>query len=209
MNVEQSYNTWSETYDRDQNYTRDLDEIVTKKTLKDLCFKSILEIGCGTGKNTPLLSEIGEKVQALDLSEGMISKAKEKLKLDNVSFSVANIMTSWPCESKSVDLIVCNLVLEHIEDLSFIFSEASRILVKGGYFFICEFHPFRQYQGKKANFEQNQEVTQITAFVHNISDFTNAAKNNSLKLQDFNEYWHQEDQNKVPRLISFFFEKQI
>lgn len=209
MNVEQSYNTWSETYDRDQNYTRDLDEIVTKKTLKGLCFKSILEIGCGTGKNTSLLSEIGEKVQALDFSEAMISKAKEKLKLDNVSFSLANIMTSWPCENKSVDLIVCNLVLEHIEDLSFIFSEASRVLVKGGYFFICEFHPFRQYQGKKANFEQNQEVTQITAFVHNISDFTNAAKNNLLKLQDFNEYWHEEDQNKVPRLVSFFFEKQM
>lgn len=208
MNVKQSYNNWSETYDKDQNFTRDLDEMVTKESLKGLKFSSILEIGCGTGKNTTLLAQIGEKVKALDLSEGMIKKAKEKHKLDNVSFFVANITNPWPCESNSIDLIVCNLVLEHIEDLSFIFSEASRCLVKSGLFFICEFHPFRQYQGKKANFEQNQEVTEITAFIHNISDFTNLAKNSSLKLKDFNEWWHERDNNKVPRLISFLFEKE-
>lgn len=207
MNVKQSYNTWSETYDCDQNFTRDLDEMVTKETLKDLRFRSILEIGCGTGKNTALLAQIGEKVKAIDLSEGMIDKAKEKHKLDNISFSVANITNVWPCEEQSIDLLVCNLVLEHVEDLSFIFSEASRCLVKDGLFFICEFHPFRQYQGKKANFAQDKEVTQITAFVHNISDFINLAKHNSLKLRDFNEWWHETDKNKVPRLVSFLFEK--
>ena len=207
MNVQESYNTWSETYDRDQNYTRDLDEMVTRETLKNSRFKSIFEIGCGTGKNTSLLAQIGEKVKAIDLSEGMINKAKEKLNLENVSFSVANITSTWPCEDKSMDLVVCNLVLEHIEDISLIFSEASRCLINGGQFFICEFHPFRQYQGKKAKFQQDQETTEITAFVHNISDFTNAAKSNLLKLKSFNEWWHETDQNKVPRLASFLFEK--
>jgi protein-L-isoaspartate O-methyltransferase len=35
----------------------------------------VLEIGCGTGKNTSVLAQIGEKVLALDFSENMIEKA--------------------------------------------------------------------------------------------------------------------------------------
>lgn len=207
MNVEKSYNTWSETYDEDENHTRDLDQTITKETLQNFRVKSILEIGCGTGKNTILLAQVGEKVKALDFSEGMINRAKEKLKLENVNFLVANITNPWPCENESVDLISCNLVLEHIKDLSFIFSEAFRCLTKGGQFFISELHPFRQYQGKKACFQQNDEITEITAFVHNLSDFNNAAKSNSLKLKNIDEHWHESDKNKAPRLISFTFEK--
>ncbi|MEH2042274.1 class I SAM-dependent methyltransferase [Nostoc sp.] len=75
----------------------------------------------------------------------------------NVVFITEDITKQWTCRNQSADLVTCNLVLEHIEDLSLIFSEASRVLVKGGYFFICELHPFKQYQGTKANFQRQQE----------------------------------------------------
>jgi malonyl-CoA O-methyltransferase len=154
MNTREAYTDWSATYDADRNLTRDLDQIVTRASLADLRCKSILEIGCGTGKNTPLLAQIGENVCALDFSKGMIDQAKKKLRLDHVNFVVADITQPWPCEDQSADLIVCNLVLEHIRDLSFIFSEASRVLVDAGRFFICELHPFRQYQGSQAKFQR-------------------------------------------------------
>ncbi|HKP35217.1 MAG TPA: methyltransferase domain-containing protein, partial [Pyrinomonadaceae bacterium] len=110
-------------------------------------------------------------------------------------------------EDNSFDLIVCNLVLEHIRDLSFIFSEASRVLMKGGRFFVCELHPFRQYQGTVARF-QRTETTEITAFVHHLTDFTDAANASGLSLKSMKEWWHEEDTDKPPRLVSFMFEKK-
>lgn len=207
MTVKKAYNSWSETYDQDINLTRDLDEMVTRESLKAKRYARTLELGCGTGKNTPFLSSVSDEMWAVDFSEGMLKKAKEKLKLDNVSFSMADITKPWPFPDSSFDLIAVNLVLEHIEDLHFIFSEASRTLKKGGKFFICELHPFRQYQGKKARFERGEETIMIHAYVHDVSDFLTSAKKSQLNLKDLGEWRHEKDEAGVPRLISFIFEK--
>ena len=208
MNIQEAYTDWAATYDSDRNLTRDLDQLVTRETLGNLRCKSVLEIGCGTGKNTALLAQIGERVQAIDFSAAMIEKAREKLWLDNVRFDLADITRPWAFESNSFDLITCNLVLEHVRDLSFIFAEAFRVLVETGQFFVSELHPFRQYQGTQANFRRNQETTQIPAFVHHISDFIEAAAANHLVLAQMKERWHAEDQDKPPRLVSFMFQKR-
>jgi len=207
VSIQAAYNDWAATYDLDRNLTRDLDRVITRQILGHRRCRSILEIGCGTGKNTALLADIGEKVLALDFSQAMINRAKEKLPLDHVTFAVADLTCSWPCDDQSVNLVVCNLVLEHIGDLSVIFSEAFRALVAGGHFFICELHPFRQYQGIKANFKRDQGTTVIPAFVHHISEFIRAAQSNKLIIESFNEWWHEDDQDKLPRLVSFLFKK--
>src|SRR5688500_14911113 len=118
ISIQKAYDEWSQTYDTDRNLTRDLDEQILREELTNLRFKSILEIGCGTGKNTVFLGQRGERVHALDFSGGMIQKARQKVKADHVRFSTADLMQRWPCEDRAYDLVVCNLVLEHIEDLS-------------------------------------------------------------------------------------------
>jgi len=207
MNIQSAYNNWSSSYDEDINLTRDFDAEIVRKEFINTRFNSILEVGCGTGKNTVFFSEIADKVYATDFSEGMISKAKEKVKSSNVDFTQADIKLKWPVEINNVDLVTCNLILEHIENLDFIFSEANRCLTHQGKFFISELHPFRQYEGTKANFEHNGTKIEIQAFVHHISDFLNAANKNSFKLLELKELWQEDDQNKPPRLVTFMFEK--
>jgi ubiquinone/menaquinone biosynthesis C-methylase UbiE len=207
MEIHEAYTDWSATYDSDRNLTRDLDQEVTRETLANLNFESILELGCGTGKNTELLAEIGKHVHALDFSAGMIEKAKAKLRLPNVTFEIADITHRWPVGNESFDLVICNLVLEHIKDLSFIFAEASRVLMNAGQFFVCELHPFRQYQGTVARF-QRTETTEIPAFVHHVTDFINAGSESRLSMVSMKESWHAEDDGKPPRLVSFVFEKK-
>jgi ubiquinone/menaquinone biosynthesis C-methylase UbiE len=209
MNIQNAYNEWSETYDTDENLTRDLDQKVTQETLAPLHFESILEVGCGTGKNTAFLAQIGRSIRAVDFSQGMIEKAREKVRAENVHFSIMDITQNWNLEDQSFDLIVCNLVLEHIMDLASVFAEAARSLQPMGRFFINELHPFRQYEGKKARFYRNEEEKiEIDAFVHNISDFLDVATNSGLALVKLNEYWHEADQNKPPRIVSFMFERR-
>ena len=91
MSIQDAYNDWSASYDNDRNLTRDLDQEVMVEALTGRHFHSILEIGCGTGKNTMFLGQIGARVHALDFSQGMIEKAKEKVTAENVKFEIADL----------------------------------------------------------------------------------------------------------------------
>ena len=207
MLVKEAYKHWAATYDTDRNLTRDLDAQVAERRLGSLRVRTILEVGCGTGKNTPLFASIGEQVTALDFSEAMIEQAKNKTWLDNVAFQVADITERWPVEERSVNLVTFNLVLEHVEDLDFVFGEASRVLANDGIVFVSELHPFRQYRGVVARFERDNQRIEIPAFVHHISDFLKAAGKYDLGLVELEENWHAEDAEKPPRLITFIFRK--
>ena len=209
MNIQDSYNEWANIYDNNKNLTRDLDSNVTRSLLAHLQFDSILELGCGTGKNSLFFAQIGKSIHALDFSEGMILKAKEKVMADNVRFEAADLTRHWPCEDDVYDLISCNLVLEHIENLSHVFSESARTLKPGGTILVNELHPFKQYGGAKARFERSGQTVEVEAFVHHISDFINAAEAKGLRLLKLNEYWHEEDQGRLPRLVSFIFAKIV
>ncbi|NEU84348.1 class I SAM-dependent methyltransferase [Nostoc sp. UIC 10630] len=92
MSVQAAYDNWSTTYDADENLTRDLDQIITKETFMSKRYKSVVEIGCGTGKNTLLLSQIAQTVYAVDFSASMIEKAKEKV--NSVNVLLASIIVS-------------------------------------------------------------------------------------------------------------------
>lgn len=207
MSIRDAYTNWAASYDEDRNLTRDLDQVVTRHMLAQQHPATILEIGCGTGKNTVFLVDIGKHVLALDFSEGMIRQAKAKGLSDKVLFTVADLNQTWPCADQQAELIVCNLVLEHISDLAFIFSEVHRVLVSGGQFFVCELHPFKQYQGKKATFQRDEQPAEIPAFVHHLSSFLDAATYAGFTLLTLKEWWHEADPELSPRLVSFTFQK--
>jgi ubiquinone/menaquinone biosynthesis C-methylase UbiE len=202
-----AYTQWAATYDTDRNLTRDLDQAATRTVLAGRHERAILEIGCGTGKNTQLLAEIGDRVLAIDFSSGMLAQAKAKGFAAHVLFSVADLTRLWPCADQSVDLIACNLVLEHIADLSFVFAEAVRVLAPSGALFVCELHPFKQYLGSKATFQRDQERIEPPAFVHHLSDFLDAATRADLTLTSLREWWDGDDHHAPPRLVSFLFAK--
>jgi malonyl-CoA O-methyltransferase len=208
MDIQNAYNEWSYSYDQDENRTRDLDRDIVRNRLGGQHFDSILEIGCGTGKNTSFFAQIGQNILAVDFSEGMISQAREKVQAGNVRFSLMDITQPWDMEEESFDLIVCNLVLEHIQDLSHVFSEAAQALRPGGHFFIDELHPFRQYEGTKARFYRAEEKIEVDAFTHHISDFLKAAEESHLSLVRLEEFWHETDENKPPRILSLYFERR-
>jgi malonyl-CoA O-methyltransferase len=190
------------------NHTRDLDAVVTKRVLGELKFNSVVEFGCGTGKNTRLFAKLGQRVLALDSSSAMIAEAKKKVRSGNVSFAIADISKMWPVADNTADLISCNLILEHVRDLNKVFSEASRCLRKHGRFFVCELHPYRQMEGKKATFSLEGRKVTIQAFQHHISEFLKAATKADCELVVMEEWWHKKDEHEPPRLLSMIFVKR-
>ncbi|UII32348.1 class I SAM-dependent methyltransferase [Fulvivirga ulvae] len=207
MNNQEGYNTWAATYDTVINKTRDLEAKVLRKTLADRKFAHILEAGCGTGKNTSWLASLTSNLTAFDLSEEMMNKARQKVNNTHVSFRQADLTQSWPPLAQPADLIVSSLVLEHIEDLDFIFKEASAALENNGLFYICELHPFKQYSGSKARFETNEGLVVLDCFTHHISDYIKAAVKHGFTLQEIDEWFDEDSAKELPRLVSFVFRK--
>ena len=76
MSIQDAYDQWSPQYDSNVNRTRDLEGISLRESLAGLHFESVLEIGCGTGKNTEWLAGKAKNIVAVDLSEGMLSMAR-------------------------------------------------------------------------------------------------------------------------------------
>lgn len=207
MDNRQAYNAWSETYDAVENKTRDLEarslrEMISGENLE------ILEIGCGTGKNTEFLQTKAKKLIGADFSEEMLEKAKAKIRAENVEFRRMDLRESWDFTENSFDLVTCSLALEHIENIDFVFSEANRVLKNKGKFYIGELHPFKQYQGTKARFETGAGVFELECFIHHVSEFFEASKKNNFECIELNEWFDDDDKTQIPRLLTLVFEKK-
>ena len=116
------YNDWAYQYDSNINPTRDLDKAITKKSLSNLNFSNVLELGCGSGKNTEWLITRANKLVGLDFSASMLNLARNKITSKKVTFINADLNEKWPVNNNSFDLITINLTLEHIEILDHIFN---------------------------------------------------------------------------------------
>ncbi len=207
MSIRTSYNEWSRIYDDNVNPTRDLDQVATMESLTDIAFGKVLELGCGTGKNTIWFLERKASVVGLDISEGMLEKARMKTQSDQVEFIQTDLLNPWPVHEHTFDLISTNLVLEHIDDIRPIFTQAYTKLRKGGHFFICELHPFKQYLGSKARFDVGKGEIICEVYTHHFQEYWDAAHDVGFQVKAVKEWWDEHPKKPIPRLISFLLSK--
>jgi malonyl-CoA O-methyltransferase len=203
--IARAYDRWSRTYDTDANATRDLDADVLRRSSLTIDGRDILELGCGTGKNTTWLAERARRVIAMDFSPGMLEVARRRVPSDGVTFVQHDARERWPLDDASVDVVVANLILEHVADVAPIFVEATRVLRAGGTMYSCELHPYRQLRGGQAHFtdEWSGEVVFAPAFQHTIAEYVNAAVKSGLTVHRLDE-WTEADAASpaIPRLLS-------
>lgn len=208
--VAHAYDRWATQYDDDRNATRDLDAEVVRRAALRLDGRDVLEIGCGTGKNTAWLAASARHVVAMDFSNGMLSAARRRVRAPNVRFVQHDIRERWPVGDSAADVVVGNLVLEHIQDLAPVYAEAARVLRPGGRLFLCELHPFRQLRGGQAHFTDAHtgETVHVAAFTHSASEYVNAGIAVGLVLRELGEWLETGAPADVPpRLLSVLFER--
>ncbi len=93
---------------------------------------SVLDAGCGPGRDANILNEQGLRVTGLDLSAGLLKFARQKY--PNVDFIEGNLL-SLPFNDESFDGVWSNtslLHLETVEDVKKALSEMSRVLKPSG-----------------------------------------------------------------------------
>lgn len=209
-----AYDEWAATYDSNPNQTRDLAARVLRQAGLNLNGREILEVGCGTGRNTEWLarSEAGaSNIIGLDFSEEMLAQAKARVTDKRVRFVQHDIQKPWPTADASADVAIAMLILEHVEHLEPVFAEAARTLRSGGELFICELHPMRQLLGGRAQFTKKDSTERqlIQAFLHDTADYVNAGISAGLRLVHLGE-WRDEDAaaDSPPRVMSLHFHRE-
>jgi len=215
--VSLAYDRWAATYDIEANRTRDLDAVVLRRDGPSVDGLDVLELGCGTGKNTTWLAGLARSVVAIDASPGMLAIARERVTSPHVRFIEHNICARLPIDDLSVDVAVIDLVLEHIQRIGDVFAEAARVLRPSGRLFVCELHPTRQVLGGRAHFTDvlSGRVVNVPVVRHTISEFINSGIDAGLSVERVGE-WSDEARERgakpdtvplPPRLFSVLFRK--
>lgn len=93
--------------------------------------KSVLDIACGEGYGSNLLSKVADKVVGVDISEETIEKAQKKYTNINLSFK-AGSAAAIPLPAASVDVVVSFETLEHHDQHEEMLNEIKRILRPNG-----------------------------------------------------------------------------
>jgi len=102
--------------------------------------KTVLDLGCGTGKYAALFAEHTKKIFALDASAKEIDIARKRIYFKNIDFIVADAR-KIPLKDKSVDIIFSAWVLGTIADDShkaMVVEEMERVLKPGGEIYLIE-----------------------------------------------------------------------
>ena len=185
-----AYDRWAKTYDTDPNRTRELAAEVLRQADLPIAGGDIVEIGCGTGRNTEWLATQAASITALDFSEEMLRRATTRIQNSKARFIQHDVRTTWPLGDDAADVIIAMLILEHVEHLETVFAEAVRVLRPNCRLFLCELHPMRQLMGGQAQFSNTQtgERELVPAFLHNVSDFVNAGLSVGFELERLDEW---------------------
>ena len=206
MGVRSGYDVWSKSYDSDANRTRELDAKVVRDVLGTRSAEAVLEVGCGTGKNTGWLAERFGQVTGIDFSPGMLAVARRKLQAPGITLLEHDVLQPWPFDAGAFDLVTCNLILEHIGDLGPVYREAARTLRPGGCLFLCEIHPYRQIGGGQAQIRSGSgDAAPIRAYLHSLAEYVNDGLAAGLTVLRIGEW--RDDRDDTPRLLSVLFER--
>jgi SAM-dependent methyltransferase len=135
------YSRFADWYDvmyAHRNYERDCDAIeLAIRNFSKIRIRSILDVGCGTGRHALILAKRGYHVTGIDLSLPMVKIAVRNAKtLQNVRFYTGNVL-NFDLQSKfdcCISMFATLSYLREYHEIGQAFSQIKKHLKKGGIF---------------------------------------------------------------------------
>ena len=187
LSPKEGYDLWALSYAQESNPIKDLSNKLVESLLADLEGKSVLDAGCGTGHFCIFATRHrAAHIIGTDLSEVMIDQAKRNC--PTAEFYCGDIST-LNLKQKQVDVIICALVIGHIENISNLFLNFSAMLKPGGYLVLTDFHPILTQRNAKRTFKnpQTQQVTEIKHYLHTLEEIRGLLEQSGFRIDQLQE----------------------
>jgi len=97
-----------------------------------------VDVGCGEGRLTRHLKEIGHQVVGVDGSPTLVAAAREADPAMDIRLADA---ASLPLDDQSADLVIAFMSLQDVDAMPAAIKEVARILIPGGRFCLAIVHP--------------------------------------------------------------------
>lgn len=157
---------WDEIYSRQGIVQSDVLQPVIDfvDQLKENGLKNVLDLGCGTGRNTIYMANRGLKITATDISEkGLDITRKKAEKLGYDIKTSRHDMRSMPFKDNSFEAVLCSWVSGHgtHEDMVNHAREMLRVVQPGGLIFV-------DYPSKKDALYGMGDAIEKDTFINNV-----------------------------------------
>ncbi len=134
------FDRWSRTYDDSwiQRYADRLhEEMLSVVTNEIAAPKTVLDVGCGTGRLLRKARALYPSAQLLgiDPAEGMVGIARSQIPSATIYLAAAE---SLPLADSSVDVVLSSISFHHWSDQLAALREISRVLRSGGCFCLAD-----------------------------------------------------------------------
>lgn len=140
----------------DSAYNAHYDRPATLKLVGDVAGKRVLDAGCGPGLYSEELLARGADLVAVDASAKMVELAEKRLGA-RARVLKADLNEPLPFASAEFDLVVCALVIHHVDDRESCFREFFRLLKPGGRAVVSTQHPTTDWLRKGGSYFETKE----------------------------------------------------
>lgn len=159
--------------------------------------KKVLDIACGEGYGTEILSAGAEEIIGIDIDTGSVQRAKNKYQKQNLTYLVGDI-TAIPVSDHSIDIVVSFETIEHVEEIQQqqFLIEIKRVLKPEGILIISTpnkaiYSDRHQYQNKwhkkefyKEEFQKFlQKEFQYLTFYHQYDEVLNVIEQEEVSKE--------------------------
>ena len=199
----EAYDLWAASYDdQPRNLMLHLDEIVFTSLLGsvDLTGKTVVDIGCGTGRHWQrILERKPAALSGYDVSAEMLKRLRQKH-----PGAITNLLVGCALkETKdaSSDVILSTLTVAHIEDLAEAFSEWDRALKAGGTIIITDYHPSAFEIGADRTFRHQGRLISIRNTIHPLDGVRRLSKGLGWSEAEFVELM-------IDEAVKHYYEEQ-
>ena len=179
LSAKEGYALWAERYDGGWPGAFEEERVIA--LLRNPQGLTILDAGCGTGRNSIMLCRAGATVYGIDQSPEMILKARSTFSTLGLSCTLnTGTLDKLPYRSGFFDAVLCSAVLDHILDIGPVIKEFSRVLKPTGTVIISGPSPSCDLTIHRAGFTHQTTHYTIEEHPHSYESYDQFARLSNL-----------------------------